>query len=122
MDSASSTSFPSPSLSDFDLSRAPYSRHSTNPRDIEDRKNDPDDGIDYEELLEELHADILSGRIINGPFAFNSADYPTHGAAMVALEKHMDGLYERAMRELDQERAASEGIAISVATSDATCR
>lgn len=60
--------------------------------DLADRQNDPDDGIDYDEIIAATQDDFLKGR-----FAFNSADYPTHAAGMAAMDEWIHGIVERAL-------------------------
>jgi hypothetical protein len=67
--------------------RPVYDRKNMHPMDVEDRKRDnTSEGIDWDEIIATTQDDFLAGR-----FAFNSDDYPTMEAAMVAM-KAMTGL------------------------------
>jgi hypothetical protein len=57
-------------------------------------ENDLDDDIDWDEIFETTQPDFLAGR-----FAFNSADYPSHEEAMVAMRKLVHELCEEGERE-----------------------
>jgi hypothetical protein len=64
------------------------------PDNIEDRRYDPDDGIDWEEIILTTQEDFEAGR-----YAFNSQDYATHEEAMAALDVWLDGIVEQVERE-----------------------
>jgi hypothetical protein len=72
-----------------------YDPNNRHPQDLADREfDDTSDGIDWDDIIATTHDDFLAGR-----FAFNSADYPTHEAAMVALERLFKGILEDVLRE-----------------------
>jgi len=63
------------------LKRPGYDPNNLDPLDEEDRKlDDTSDGIDWDDIIATIQDDCDAGR-----FTFNSADYPTDEAAMVAL-------------------------------------
>jgi len=64
------------------------------PDNIEARRYDQDDGIDWEEIILTTQEDEEAGR-----YAFNSEDYATHEEAMVALSAWLDGIAKRVERE-----------------------
>jgi hypothetical protein len=64
------------------------------PDNIEARRYDPDDGMDWEEIILTTQEDFEAGR-----YAFNSQDYATHEEAMVALDAWLDAKVAKAERE-----------------------
>jgi hypothetical protein len=64
------------------------------PDNIEARRYDPDDGIDWEEIILSTQEDVEAGR-----YAFNSEDYATDEEAMAALGAWLDAIIEKAERE-----------------------
>lgn len=90
------------------LKQPQYDRNNLSPLDAEARKHDADLGMsadEIEELFEEMHADVLSGRLFHGPFAFNSADYATEKEAKAAHTAFLEGIFKEVMDELAAERA-----------------
>lgn len=72
--------------------------------DEEDRKyDDTSEGIDWDEIIESTQADFEAGN-----YAFNSAKYPSHEAAMKALDQLLHSLLQEAINE-----------ATAISTSDA---
>jgi hypothetical protein len=69
------------------------------PDNIEARRYDPDDGIDWEEIILTTQEDEEAGR-----YAFNSEDYATHEEAMAALDAWLDAIVQRVV---EREAAAS---------------
>ena len=66
--------------------RPAYDPNNLDPQDEEDRKQDPDDGIDYDEIIASTQDDFLSGNYK----VFNSEDYPTREAMVKAWEAYHD--------------------------------
>ena len=66
-----------------------YDPNNLSPGDAADRLNDPDDGIDYDEIIASTQDDFLAGR-----FGFNTADYATEEEAWEAFDKYMEEIYE----------------------------
>jgi hypothetical protein len=66
--------------------RPAYDPNNLNPLDEEDRKHDPDDGIDYDEIIASTQDDVLSGNCKE----FNPEDYPTKEAMLEAVEAYHD--------------------------------
>jgi hypothetical protein len=60
------------------------------PDNIEARRHDPDDRIDWEEIILSTQEDVEAGR-----YAFNSEDYATHEEAMAALDAWLDAILKR---------------------------
>jgi hypothetical protein len=69
------------------------------PDNIEDRRYDPDDGMDWEEIILSTQEDVEAGR-----YAFNSEDYATDEEAMAALGAWLDAIVQRVV---EREAAAS---------------
>jgi hypothetical protein len=69
------------------------------PDNIEARRYDPDDGIDWEEIILTTQEDVEARR-----YAFNSEDYATHEEAMAALDAWLDAIVQRVV---EREAAAS---------------
>ena len=63
-----------------------YDPNNLHPLDAEDRKNDPDDGIDYDEIIASTQDDYLAGNYKE----FKADDYPTREAMMDAWEAYLD--------------------------------
>ena len=66
--------------------RPAYDPNNLDPLDEEDRKNDPNDGIDYDEIIASTQDDFLSGNYKE----FHPDDYPTREAMMKAWEAYHD--------------------------------
>ncbi len=64
------------------------------PDNIEARRHDPDDGIDWEEIILTTQEDFEAGR-----YSFNSEDYATDEEVKVALRAWIHRLAEEAERE-----------------------
>jgi hypothetical protein len=60
----------------------PYDPNNLHPLDEEARKLDPDDGIDYDEIIREMVEDFNSGNLR----IFSATDYPTDESLIEALE------------------------------------
>lgn len=60
----------------------PYDPNNLHPLDEEGRKLDPDDGIDYDEIIQQMVEDFNSGNLR----IFSSIDYPTDESLITALE------------------------------------
>ena len=90
--------------------RLAYDPNNLHPLDAEDRRHDaPCDDIvdcDWDEIIATTQDDFLAGR-----YAFNSADYPTEEEAMIGLERLLDGILEKVLRE-----------AAAVSSLNAACR
>jgi hypothetical protein len=50
--------------------------------------------VDWDEIIATTEDDFRAGR-----FAFNSADYPSHEAAMEAMRKLIHDIFEKVLRE-----------------------
>lgn len=75
--------------------RPAYDPNNLHPLDAEARQyDDTSDGIDWDEIIATTQDDFLAGR-----FAFNSADYPSHDEAMRAMQRLMDEILEKVLRE-----------------------
>jgi hypothetical protein len=69
------------------LARRPaYDPNNLHPLDEEARKHDPDDGIDYDEIIASTQDDYLAGNYVE----FNPENYPTREAMIKALEAYND--------------------------------
>jgi hypothetical protein len=73
-----------------------YDPDNLSPGDAEDRLNDPDDGIDYDEIIASTQDDFLAGR-----FSFNGAEYATREEERVAFAKYMQDIYDEWKRDHD---------------------
>jgi hypothetical protein len=62
--------------------RPAYDPNKLHPLDEEDRKHDPDDGIDYDEIIASTQDDWLAGNYKE----FKSGDYPTVESLIEALK------------------------------------
>jgi hypothetical protein len=83
--------------------KSAYNPNNLAPEDEEARKyDDNSEGIDWDEIIATTQDDVLAGR-----FAFNSADYPTHEEAMVALDAYLEGILKRVMNRLCAENPTS---------------
>ena len=67
-------------------SRPAYDPNNLDPQDEEDRKHDPDDGIDYDEIIASTQDDVLAGNVKE----FNPEDYPSREAMLKAVEAYHD--------------------------------
>src|SRR5688500_15943814 len=77
------------------VQRSAYDPNNLQPLDADARKfDDTSEGIDWDEIIATTQDDYLAGR-----FAFNSAGYPTHEAAMAAMKQHLDKILEKVLRE-----------------------
>ena len=66
--------------------------------------DEDDDLFDYEKIARDLHADVVSGRLFDGPFAYHSGDYATPEEAKKALKSLLENTYNKVMREIEAER------------------
>jgi hypothetical protein len=64
------------------------------PDNIEARRYDPDDGMDWEEIILSTQEDFEAGR-----YSYNSADYATQEEADAALDAWLDAIVEKVERE-----------------------
>lgn len=80
-----------------------YDPNNLSPGDAEDRLNDPDDGIDYDEIIASTQDDFLAGR-----FAFNGADYATPEEEETAFGKFLQDIYDEWKRNYDAELASGK--------------
>ena len=69
------------------LPRKPaYDPNNLHPLDEEARKHDPNDGIDYDEIIASTQDDYLSGNYKE----WNPEDYPNRKAMMKAVEDYFE--------------------------------
>ena len=68
------------------LKRPAYDPNNLDPLDEEDRKYDPNDGIDYDEIIASTRDDWFSGNYKE----FHSNDYPTKEALLKAVKDYHD--------------------------------
>jgi hypothetical protein len=61
-----------------------YDPNNLDPLDEEDRRNDPDDGIDYDEIIATTQDDWLAGNYKE----FDPNDYPDEESFIKALEAY----------------------------------
>ena len=78
------------------VKRPAYDPNNLHPLDEEARKHDDMSlGIDWDEIIATTQDDFLAGR-----YAFNSEDYPTHKAAMKALDLWTRKILEDVLRNV----------------------
>ena len=66
--------------------RPAYDPNNLDPLDEEGRKHDPDDGIDYDEIIASTQDDFLAGNFKE----FNPEHYPTREAMIKAIKAYHD--------------------------------
>ena len=70
-----------------------YDPQNLHPLDEEARRfDDTSDGIDWDEIIATTQDDWDARR-----FAFSSDDYPDDATAMIAFDRYMDAMLERAL-------------------------
>jgi hypothetical protein len=75
--------------------RTAYDPNNLDPRDAEARQyDDTSEGIDWDEIIASTQDDFLAGR-----FAYNSAEYATEEEAMAALDRLVDDVLQKVLRE-----------------------